>query len=434
MKTMSIKDLGRLIDAKVVKDTVVNGVSVDSRKVSANDLFVCLRGQRVDGHDYAHSAIEKGATALMVDHPLKIDIPQIIVSDTLKGLIELAEKYRSLLDMSVIAITGSNGKTSTKDILNTILQNCGPTVATYENQNTEIGTALTIFRCDEKTEYGVFEMGLDLPGEIAAMTKIAKPDAAILTSIDQAHMTSFEDMKHLAREKFSIFDTIHDKKMCFYQGDDYLLKSLAQGEISFGFNQDNDYVISNVSVDNEGVSFSLSETMYRCNLLGKHQASNATGAVLLLRALGISPQKIQTYLSQVQLTSMRMEVLNIHNATILFDAYKASPQGMLYAIDFLDRYAILGPRYLVLGGMYLLGDGGDKHHETVLKKALETSAKRIFLYGPEWDGLDDVNNPRVCYFTDKKLLREALTQLYAEKCLLLFKGSRTYKLESLLER
>lgn len=435
MKKMSMREIGQLLGETVIGQGTVTGVSVDTRFVKPGDLFVCLVGERVDGHDFAKEAIGKGAMGLLVSRELDLDIPQILVPDTLQGLFDFAKAYRKSLNLHAIGITGSNGKTSTKDILNAILSLVGPTIATHENQNTEIGSCLTLFRADETTRYGIFEMGLDAPGEIGRMVKLIKPTSAIVTGLDEAHIDNFNhDLDVLAKEKFSIFNLIDDKSHCFYQGDVENYRKLAQGHQSFGFNLDNDFVIEDVSVDSEYTYFKIKGRSYQTNLLGEHQASNAGGVVSLLRFLGISDDKIKAGLKEVKLSSMRTEIYDYKYAKILFDAYKASPKSMASALSLFESYPYEGDRILVLADMYMLGENAYQLHKEVLQMALKQSVKHVFLLGDEFGGvMHEFEDNRMRHYEDLNSLKQALKPFYETANFILFKGSRYYTLEKLLK-
>lgn len=435
MKKMSTLEIGKMLGADVIGNTFVKGISVDSRHVLKDDLFVCLVGERVDGHDYAQNAIDKGATALLVDRQLDLNISQILVPDTLLGMFEFAKTYRNMLNIEAIAITGSNGKTSTKDILHSVLVNIAPTIATFENQNTEIGSCLTLFRMDETTKYGIFEMGLDLPGEIEKMLKLVKPTSAILTSLDQAHMDNFnDDIEVLAQEKFSIFETIEDKRRCFYQGDVSWFKDYATDHRSFGFKQDNEFVVHDVDIHGDKMDFRVNDRHYETNLLGTHQASNAAGAIALLRHLGVNDDVINHGLQNVMLTSMRTEIYTYKNATILFDAYKASPKSMEAALNLFEKYTSDAYRVIVLADMYQLGVGTEIHHHNVLNQAISQNTDKIFLLGEEFGRAhQNIEDERIIHFKTFEALKEAIQPYFETDTFILMKGSRYYELERLLE-
>lgn len=435
MNILSTVEIGHALGADVLGNTKVKGINVDTRFVKEGDLFVCLIGQKVDGHTFAKEALDKGAKALLVSRRLDIDAPQILVPDTLQGFFDFAKIYRRMLDMEVIAITGSNGKTSTKDMLLSVLENVAPTIATFKNQNTAIGSCLTLFRCDSTTRYGIFEMGLDAPGEIKEMIDLIKPTSAILTGLDQAHMDNFEDnYEVLGKEKFSIFDSIEDKSKCFYQGDVEIFHKLADKERTFGFNESNEYNISKITLDKKQTHFTVKGRDYSTNLLGNHQASNAAGVVALLRNLGINDRMINKGLSSVKLTEMRTEIFEHHDALILFDAYKSSPKSQEAILELFNDYKTNRKRFAVLADMYMLGKGTEKHHQNALKQALDMDLSGIYLLGEEFEKAKDLfEDERIHHFKDKEALKEAVTKLYTQDNFILFKGSRYYALENLLK-
>lgn len=435
MNQLSSFEIGAMLNAQVSKEAIVKGLNVDTSFVKEGDLFVCLIGERVDGHQFAQKAVDLGAKALLVSRKLDLDVAQIIVEDTLTALFDFARLYRETLDMERIAITGSNGKTSTKDLLFAVLSKKAKTVATYENQNTAIGSCLTLFRCDAQTRYAIFEMGLDAPGEIREMTKLISPQYAILTNLDQAHMDNFEDdYAVLGKEKFSIFEAIEEKSHCFYQGDFEVFRNLASQENSFGFKNNNDYVISNVLIEETQTRFSLNGIMYATNLLGEHQASNAGGSIALLQKLDIDDTIIREGLLEVSLSAMRTEIYEYKKATILFDAYKSSPQSLLAILDLFAQYQSNKPKVAVLADMYMLGLGTEEHHRKALETALSKSFEAILLLGEEFENAaHQFDDARIHHYKNKQDLKDALQKYFEKEYFILFKGSRYYKLEDLMK-
>lgn len=433
MRRVTTKEIARWIGGEVSGDALISGVAVDNRSIKLGELFVCLRGEKVDGHTFAAKAIEAGAAGLLVDRYLDLDIPQILVSDTLKGLVDIAKYYRNTLNATFISISGSNGKTSSKDMLRSVLSLVSPTVATLENQNTEIGACLNLFRMDDATRFGVFEMGLDDPGDIKKMTDIIRADYAILTSLDQAHMDNFETMENLAKEKFKLFDGM-DPEHCFYNGDYPLYKMLSAGHKSFGVSEFNDIVVSSIYVNTDSVSFTVDDSRYTTNLVGAHQASNACGCISVLKAIGISDVLIKQGLESVVLTKMRTEIFNKDHATILFDAYKSSPESAKAALDVAGVYTFEGPKYVVMADMYMLGEGSDLRHIEVLNHALKYPFMKLYLFGEEFMNASHfVQDERIVCYDDFDKFKKDVSRHYSEVCFMVFKGSRYFELERLLE-
>ena len=434
MINVNTLQLAQWAKGKCTDEIIVHGVKVDTRMVRKGDLFVCLKGERVDGHDFAQRAIEAGASCLVVDRFLDLDIPQIIVKDTLEALKMMAIEYKDSLNVFIIGITGSNGKTSTKDMLHAILKN---SIATYKNQNTEIGTYLNIFRMNEATEYGIFELGLDLVGDVEQLSEILRPDAALVMSLAPAHMMNFNDVSHIAQEKFTIFNHVQNNDLCFYQGDFKEYRNIAKGQHSFGFNEGNEYVVSDVTMSNDGISFKVNGSVYKTNLLGTHQASNAAGVIALLKSLNMSDALINEGLGHVGLTELRTEIVNHDQAVILLDAYKANPSSTKYAFEILMSYDHQGDKIAFLSDMVELGDISYHAHLEVLNEASKLGLKHVYTLGTEFVNAFSDSDLKDSEYTNTKDFEEFKT-MFDDACrsdqMILVKGSRSYALERLLEK
>ena len=435
MKNIRLEELATWIHAEYKGQGNISGIKVDARLIEPGDVFVCLRGERVDGHDYARDALHKGASGLVVDHYLDIDIPQILVQDTLEALYDLAKVYRSKLDAFFIGVTGSNGKTSTKDMFKSILSLVEKTHVTFSNQNTEIGTCLNLFQMDYDTKYGVFEMGLDKVGEISAMANLVKPDIAMVMSIAPTHIVNFKDELHIAQEKLEIFKYTENSK-CFYQGDFELLRSLDQGYRTFGFDQSNEYIASDVVMHNEGISFKVNGDDYECNLLGVHQASNAAGVIGVLETMGVDAMSIKEGLKHVSLTSLRTEILQHHESLILLDAYKSNPDSTTYAIDILETYDYDGKKAVILSDMVELGEHSLASHIKILEVLAASCVDTVVLMGLEFKkalAFVDLGEKTIISVDDYQALVPIALDLFARPYMILIKGSRSYALERLLK-
>lgn len=434
MMNLKSTEITKWLNIDNESEFVVQGVKVDSRFVEPGDLFVCLIGERVDGHAYARLAFEKGAVALLVDRKLDLDIPQLVISDTMEGLRTLAKSYRKTLNAFFIGITGSNGKTSTKDILHAVLDN---SVATYKNQNTEIGTYLNLFRMDETTEYAIMEFGLDYPGDVQLMSSVIMPDAALLMSLAPAHMANFESIEHIASEKFMIFDSLVNDDFGFYQGDFKHYRALATTQTSFGFNEDNDYCVSDVVLSNEGITFNLNDETYACNLLGEHQASNCAGVIALLKRMGIDDARIREGLMNVGLTELRTEIVEVGNALVLLDAYKSNPISTRYAMDLLMKYDYPGERIAVLSDMVELGDESLQAHIEVLNVAHALNIKHLYTLGTEFQAAlshSALDATQMSNFESFESFDACVQELFKSDAMILIKGSRSYALERLIKK
>lgn len=422
---------------KLIGSGTIQGVQVDSRLVGQGDMFVCLVGERVNGHDYVQVALDNGAVALMVDHYLDgYDVPQIIVEDTLQGLRHMAKAYRNTLDAYFIAITGSNGKTSTKDILLSILSQLAPTVVTHKNQNTEIGTYLNIFRMDNNHRYGVFEMGLDKPGEVRLMSKFLEPDACIITSLAPTHIINFDSIDHLAREKFAIIEGVKNPLNVFYQGDYKLYRDMDKGYHTFGSMAHNETVYSDVRSSNDGIEFKINGIDYACNLLGEHQASNCAGIIALTTTMGIDDNVVRQGLLNVALTSLRTELIKKNNSLLIMDAYKSNPDSTRFALKLLKDYVYRGNRVAILSDMRELGDDSLQYHIDTLHEIKKNGIDTAYFLGPLFkEALNTgvLDSKMYKHFDSFETLYEAVQPLFEHQQLILIKGSRYYQLERLVK-
>lgn len=438
MKKLSTLKIAQWVNGTCQEESFVDGIKVDTRFIEPNDLFVCLVGERVDGHDFAQQAIDNGATALIVSSKLDVDVPQIIVADTLETLRVLGRSYRDTLNAFFIGITGSNGKTSTKDILKSLFSRLGTTVATYKNQNTEIGTYLNLFRMDEDTQYGIFEMGLDYEGDVALMASVVKPNAAIVTSLAPAHMQNFNSIEHIAKEKFKIFDYVQNEDLAFYQGDFEIYRELAGPRFhTFGYEDSNELVVSDVESSNRGISFKVNNQDYTCNLIGGHQASNCAGVIGLAQKIGISEDAIQNGLNQVALTGLRTELVTKFESLVLLDAYKSNPVSAKYALELLSEYQYEGDRIAVLSDMVELGSQSEQAHKEVLDEILKyPNIVKVMTLGPEFEMVINkygYDKERFINDSTYESFEKRVKPYYHQHVMILIKGSRSYQLERLMK-
>ena len=433
MKNYNVREFSNCLNQSIEFDCHISGIKVDSRLIKPNDMLVCLKGDRVDGHEFAQKAKELGAVCLLVDHKLDVDLPQIVVEDTLTAMSKMAVYYRKSLKATFIGITGSNGKTSTKDILHAILPN---SLATFKNQNTEIGVYLNLFRMDSSHEYGILEFGLDYENDVNLMASIVKPEAGIITSLAPAHMSNFRSIEHIAEQKFMLFNHVKNLDLSFYQGDFELYRNLSSGQKSFGFGPKNDLIVSDVRLHNEGIEFKVNGKLYESNLLGEHQASNCAGVIALCNAMNIPDELIRKGLKNVGLTGLRTEIIEVKNALVLLDAYKSNPSSCKYALDILEHYDYKGERVAVLSDMVELGSESLKSHIEILDEISKLNIKHVYTLGPEFKKAINKSTLNKELFTNDlnfEDYKNTVSPLFESEVMVLIKGSRFYALERLLE-
>lgn len=433
-----------------LENIMIKGVSIDSRTVGKDHLFVPFRGEQVNGHRYVKSAIEKGAAAAlwMKDEPNPPkDVPLIFVDDPELALQEMARTYRDLLDCTVIGITGSNGKTSTKDLVASVLSPYYNVRKTEGNFNNELGLPLTLLSLEEETEYAVLEMGMSGFGEISFLSKLAKPDYVILTNIGEAHMQDLGSRVGIAKAKFEIIDGLSPNGLLLYDGDEPLLSALIEKHptirnMSFGYDEKNDLALHDVHSTATGSDFKISglyDGQFTIPVYGVHQVKNALTSIILAKEIGLSNEDIRKALSAASLTDMRMQpVVADNDALFINDAYNAAPTSMRAALSFLKETTLRPEKWVVLGDMLELGDEEKAYHESLSTQLVDMNLKGILLYGPRMKWLFDqlqhesLQTKLLWSEDDYAPLVNELRENTTVDSVILLKGSRGMALENIL--
>lgn len=434
-----------------MEEVIVSGASIDSRTVAKGDLFIPFRGEQVNGHNYVEGAIAKGAAASLwlKDEPNPPqDIPLIFVDDAEHALQEIARVYRKQLDCKIIGITGSNGKTSTKDLVASVLSPYFNVRKTEGNFNNELGLPLTILSLDAETEFAVLEMGMSGFGEISFLSKLAKPDYAIITNIGEAHMQDLGSREGIAKAKFEIIDGLSEHGKLFFDGDEPLLQALTQEKtmiqmISFGYGKDNDLSLGDVHSTDAGSKFTvqgLLEDEFTIPVYGAHQVKNTLAAILIAKEEGISADAIRKALETTTLTDMRMQpIVTGNNILFINDAYNAAPTSMRAALTFMHETHLRKEKWVVLGDMLELGEDEKIYHEAFADQLLAMDLAGILLYGPRmkwlYDKLDGQKTAARLLWTKKDYapIQQVLQRDADENAVVLLKGSRGMALENIIE-
>jgi len=429
------------------------GVSTDTRNIRPGQLFVPLRGERFDGHDYIASAYDAGASAALWDRAVPLPdvaMPLILVEDTLVALQKLAVAFlNKRLTAKVIAITGSNGKTTTKDLISSVLATRYLVHKTEGNYNNHIGLPLTVLGAPEETEALVLEMGMSGFGEISLLSGMACPDAAVITNIGESHLLQLGSRRNIAKAKLEIAEGLKPGGVLVYFGDEPLIAEelpgvLAGKEIklvTFGENADNDWIVRSIRVAAEGTRFTAvgdTESEYELPIPGRHNAVNALAAVAVGGLFGLSPDEIGEGLRSAKLTGMRIERSNAKvGAVVLNDAYNASPTSVKAAIDLVGELSGYRRKWVVLGDMLELGEDELAMHGEIGRYLDESKADRVFVYGPlsrrtYEEAKAKYADGRVRHFEDKNELADALLAELAADDLVLVKASRGMKMEEIV--
>lgn len=441
--------MGAGLAEKYVNETV-QGVSIDTRKITTGNLYIPIQGDRFDGHSFVEKAIENGAVATLwkknVQNP-PVNIPVIFVEDTLEALQTLAKSYRDQLDVKVIGVTGSNGKTSTKDIVTSLLATKFKVQKTEGNFNNHIGLPLTILSLEENTEMAVLEMGMSSRGEIEFLSKLARPNAAIITNIGEAHLMDLGSRDAIAEAKLEIVTGLQDGGVFVYNGDEPLLTNrvpsmnLAAETITFGDARANNYYPTSVTLQATGTYFKMNQdenVAFFLPVLGKHNVYNTLASMAIAKYFGVTWEEMKQGLVTLQMTGMRMEIVKTENGlTIINDAYNASPTAMEAAFHLMNGLDGFSKKIVVLGDMLELGDQEVQFHYEVGKLIDPARISYVFTYGRLGAQIAEgakINfpNERVKVYDNKEELVKNLQAIVDVKDVVLVKASRGMKLEEVI--
>lgn len=421
-------------------------VNTDSRVKTDNSLFIPLIGDNFDGHDYVRQAIDQGAIAIIWSKEKQLpsfisnDFPVFYVNDTLEALQNLAMRYRDDINPIVVGITGSNGKTTTKDLVASIVKTTYVTHFTDGNFNNHIGLPLTVLGMSRDTEVLILEMGMSDRKEIEKLTEIAKPDYAIITNIGESHIEFLGSRQAIAEAKLEILHGLKESGKLIIDGDENLLNPIRNDEyvITCGFDVHNDVIIEQVEIASNQTNFKLTNDLaYTVPLLGMHHALNATYAISLGKQLSIPEHMIKKGLLSLQSTSMRFELLKGKSGvTIVNDAYNASPTSMKAAIEVIKQMDGFREKVLILGDIFELGEQSEVLHRSVAN-TIEQPITTVFTYGKYAKHITDevmkhqLNIVSEHFNSTEELLKKL--QIYLnEKTILLFKASRGMKFETII--
>lgn len=428
-------------------ETSIKGISTDTRTIEEGNLFIPLIGENFDGHEYAISALEKGASAILWEKKRFLentDIPVILVEDTYRAMIDLAKNYRQSLNCEVIAITGSNGKTTTKDIIYSILKEKYKVQKTEKNYNNEIGLPKTILSLDSDCEIAVLELGTENFGDISFLTDICNPDIAIITNIGDSHLLKLKTRDNIARAKLEILEGLKDNGIFLYNGDDETLKKIVKEFImpertfTFGTDEENYFKIEPLSNDGSGVTFSLEDHIYTVPLLGDHQVYNGALAIIVSEFFKLDYSTIAKGLKNIDLTGMRNELIHLKDFDILNDSYKSNPQSLdsclntVYSLDNYDR------KISIIGDMLELGENEVEIHENVGLDIDPDKIDYLFTVGELASNIsrkasENFPEDHVLHFHTRDELIKAVQQYIVPNTLIMIKASRSMRLEYIVE-
>ena len=379
MVTMNLRQAARATKGKILRgesDTELTGISTDTRTLLPGELFIALKGANYDAHDFLADVAGKRAAAAVVHNGAAArpapGLPIVLVEDTTHALGDLAKWHRTRCPTTVIGITGSNGKTTTKEMLFRILDGVVRSIMSFSNFNNLFGVPLTLFQMRPEDVYAVVEMGTNSPGEIARLCEIADPDIGLITNVGESHLEGLGDIEGVAREKAALIKHTARKTGSFFNADDYWSRRIAKalkGTVrSFGIENDADLRAFNVRPDRGGMSFRIKGgPRVHIPVPGAHNAANAIAAIAVARKLGIDWDTITDRLAAFELPAMRMETKTAGGVTVINDAYNANPVSLEAAARTLSRMQCAGRKILVVADMLELGDRAAELHRELGK-------------------------------------------------------------------
>ena len=423
--------LNELIFEEFSKKVQIKNVVMDSRKVIEGSLFFAIN----NGNSYVKDVLDKGASLVIADNTDIKDKRVIKVTDTIATMQDLATKYRNKLDIQVVGITGSNGKTTTKDIVYSLLSVKAKTLKTEGNYNNHIGLPYTLLNVTDEEKFVVLEMGMSSLGEIRRLGEISSPDYAIITNIGDSHIEFLKTRDNVFKAKTELLEFV-EKENTFVCGDDEYLGKLDVNKV--GFNENNTYKIESYEFSNKGSKFILDGKEYEMSLLGKHNISNTAIAIELAKKIGLTDEEIQKGLKEIKISNMRFQEIKIGNDIYINDAYNASPMSMKAAIDTLNEIYNDKYKIAILGDMLELGENEVDYHMDVLNYLLDKKIKLIYLYGERMKKAYDIfmknksEEYRFWYYPTKEGIVESLKNIKMDKVILL-KASRGIKLEEIIK-
>jgi UDP-N-acetylmuramoyl-tripeptide--D-alanyl-D-alanine ligase len=441
---LTIEDIAKAVGGKILSgnpETVITGVSTDSRTIKPGDLFIALRGDKHDGHDHLYQVFENGAAAAIVDRETNDGMKVVRVDDTLKALGDLAQFWRNRFSVRVVAVTGSNGKTTTKDMIAALLSKKYRVLKTEGNFNNLIGLPHTVFKMDEKTQVAILEMGMNHPGEIRRLTSIAHPEVGVITNVARAHLEGLGTLVEVAKAKAELLEGLPQEGVAILNEatPSYrLLKKFLRSPLK---------TVGKAS----GIKATLSETSFvtkvgkkkvtfRMPILGKHNVSNALMAIAVGDYFGVPVAKMQAALKNLQAGSKRMEVVSAgQKINIINDCYNANPDSMVAGLEYLKDSAGKKRKVAILGDMFELGAESGKMHGELGQKAAGAKVGLLIAIGPHAADVvrgarrGKLSSERAFFFETVDAAIPVILALIRPGDLILVKGSRGMKMETITE-
>ncbi len=430
-----------------VSDQDITAVVIDSRMVSPGAVFCAIRGERFDAHDFIEQVFSAGALACIVDEQWWqregerfAGRPFLVVEDTLTALQNLATAYRRFLAPHVLAITGTNGKTSTKEMVANVLATERAVYRTAGNLNNHIGVPLTLLSMRRPVAVAVVEMGMNHSGEIARLCEIAEPESGLITNVGHGHTEFLGGVDGVRRAKQELFDWLARKDcLAFVNVDDAHVAQAARDagvtrQLRYGFYRQAEVSAEGVHLQDDGcAAFKWQGRLIKLGVPGLHNASNALAAVAVATAFDIAPEHVVDALARPLQIGGRMRRLEIDGRIVFDDTYNANPESMRAGIEHILKMSAAGKRIAVLADMLELGELSEQAHREVIEFALQSGLDSVMLFGPHMqEAAQQFTNRALRWFENKSELAETLKNSTGAGDIILIKGSRGMRMEEII--
>lgn len=435
MPPIMLSDCQLCLDAQLIGDDVQpSGFSIDTRTLQPGDLYIAIQGDRFDGHDYCQAAQDAGACALLVQRSVDSSLPQLIVDDTRVALGLLGKMWAEQFQVPTVAVTGSNGKTTVKEMISAILSQLGPVLSTNGNFNNDIGVPLTLLRLREHHQYAVIEIGANHVGEVAMLSKLVQPDVALVNNVGEAHLEGFGSIEAVAQAKSEIFQGLSSNGWAVINDDDRfadVMRLAAEKSHLREFGSAPEVAVRLLPENTLQIATGEKTLSPRFKLLGRHNRLNAVAATAVAQCMDVQPVAIMSGLAMIEPVAGRLNTkLGINEAVIIDDTYNANPVSVRAAIDVLAEFS--GKRVLVLGDLAELGDDKLAMHAELGAYAQSVGIERLYTVGllslqaaNAFDGAQ--------HFDSQENLVLQLQAQMSKGVTVLVKGSRGSQMERVVE-
>ena len=441
---MTFKEMLNAIDGEVIvkkEEINFNKLCIDTRKIEKNNVFLAIKGSNFNGNDFAVKALEQGASIVIIDE-VKFNLKEvenkgtvIKVRDTREALLNLAKFYREKLGLKVVGVTGSTGKTSTKDLIAALLSDKYKVFKTKGNFNNDIGLPLMILELTSEFDVAVLEMGMSSLGEIELLASVARPNIAVITNIGLSHIENLKTQENILKAKMEICTFFNKENTLIINAEDKLLQNISSNVFKvkkIGYNHEYDVYASNIILREEETEFLAhafgEEAVFNLPMAGKHNVLNTMLAIEVAKCLNVSFKQMLKGLENLEATSMRLQVIKKEGLTIINDCYNASPDSMRSSLDVLSAYKNCR-RIAILGDMYELGDESERAHFEVGEYAKDKVDILIVIGRYIKNFKDGFKNDNIIMYNTKEECIKELKSIVKKNDVILIKASRGMKLE-----